>query len=612
MSEIGEPTGNAPGQADHFRPAAAMADGHAVVVVGGGPAGLSAAYELTKLGRRPLVLERRDHVGGLAATENYKGFSFDLGGHRFFTKNEEVRKMWHEILPRDFLRRPRLSRIYYQGRFFHYPLKPLNVLRGLGLWQSILIALSYVRWQLWPHPREETFEQWVTNRFGRRLYLTFFKTYTEKVWGVPCSELRAEWAAQRIKDLSLKAVLVNMFVKPKRAIKSLIEEFDYPRLGPGMMWAAVKERIDRRGGNVRLNADVVRIERVGARIDRVVVASNGQEARIPTPHLISSMPITELVRKLVPPPPAEVVRAAERLTYRDFLIVCLVVDRPDLFADNWIYVHDPEIRVARIQNFKNWSPDMVPDLAKTSLGLEYFCAEGDATWTMPDADLVELAKREVERLGLARYVEIQDGCVVRVPKAYPVYDSGYHDCLATIRRFVDGLDNVQTIGRNGLHRYNNQDHAMLTGMMAARNLVLGQQNDLWSVNADSEYHEEVRESAGDVLDATLSRTFSKLDQVAFGTAVGIVSGIVLFLATVALVLKGGRVVGPRLGLLNQYFPGYRVSPVGSVIGLAYGFLSGFLLAWGFAFLRNVAVLFSIAVIHRRAGFSVLRRLLEEL
>lgn len=596
-----------------------MMDDSSVVVIGGGPAGLTAAYELTKFNRRPIVLEKRDKVGGLAATENYKGFSFDLGGHRFFTKVEEVSKLWREILPHDFLRRPRLSRIFYRGRFFDYPLKPLNVLTGLGVFQSVLIALSYLRWQLFPYRREETFEQWVTNRFGKRLYQTFFKTYTEKVWGVPCSELRAEWAAQRIKDLSLKTVLLNMFVKPGRTIKSLIEEFHYPRLGPGMMWTAVKEEIERRGGVVRLNCDVVGIQRIGTRIDNVVVSCNGREELIPTPHLISSMPITELVKKLVPRPPAEVLRAAERLTYRDFLIVCLVVDQPDLFADNWIYVHDPDIRVARIQNFKNWSPDMVPDPAKTSLGLEYFCAEGDAMWTMPDADLLELGRREVERIGLARSADVQDGCVVRVPKAYPVYDSEYHDCLTTIRTFVDSLENVQTIGRNGLHRYNNQDHAMLTGMLAVRNLVLGQQNDLWSVNADRDYHEEVRDEAGvevrraeEILDATLSRTFSKLDQVAFGTAVGIVAGMVLFLATVALVLKGGQVVGPRLQLLNQYFPGYRVSLFGSLVGLAYGFLSGFLVAWGFAFLRNVAVLLSMAIIQRRAKLSFLRRLLEEL
>jgi hypothetical protein len=300
------------------------------------------------------------------------------------------------------------------------------------------------------------------------------------------------------------------------------------------------------------------------------------------------------------------------LTYRDFLIVCLVINQPDLFPDNWIYIHDPEIRVARIQNFKNWSPDMVPDPEKTSLGLEYFCAEGDALWTMADADLLELGRREVERIGLARSADIEDGCVVRVPKAYPVYDAEYQDCLTIIREFVDRLENVQTVGRNGLHRYNNQDHAMLTGMLAVRNLVLGQQNDLWSVNTDREYHEEVRGKAEEVLDATLIRTFSKLHQVAFGTAVGIVSGVVLFLATVALVLKGGQVVGPRLQLLNQYFPGYRVSVSGGVLGLFYAFVSGFLLGWGFAAVRNVTVLLSMAIIHRRAKLSFLRRLLEEL
>jgi protoporphyrinogen oxidase len=596
-----------------------MMDDQSVVVIGGGPAGLTAAYELTKFGRHPLVVEKRDKVGGLAATENYKGFSFDLGGHRFFTKNEEVRKMWHEILPRDFLRRPRLSRIYYRGRFFHYPLKPLNVLTGLGVFQSVLIALSYIRWQLFPYRREETFEQWVTNRFGKRLYQTFFKTYTEKVWGIPCSELRAEWAAQRIKDLSLKAVLFSMFVRPKRTIKSLIEEFDYPRLGPGMMWNAVKEEVGGRGGAVRLNCEVIRIHRAGTRIDSVVVSCNGREELIPTPHLISSMPITELVKKLVPQPPLEVVRAADRLTYRDFLIVCLVINQPDLFPDNWIYVHDPEIRVARIQNFKNWSPDMVPDPEKTSLGLEYFCAEGDALWTMADADLLELGRREVERIGLARSADVQDGCVVRVPKAYPVYDAEYQDCLTIIREFVDRLENVQTVGRNGLHRYNNQDHAMLTGMLAVRNLVLGQQNDLWSVNTDREYHEEMQSKAEvearraeEALGAALTRTFLKLDHVAFGTAAGIVTGALLLLATVALVLKGGKAVGPHLGLLVQYFPGYRVSVSGGVLGLFYGFVSGFLLGWGFAVLRNVTVLLSMAIIHRRAKLSFLRRLLEEL
>lgn len=588
-----------------------------VVVIGGGPGGLTAAYELTKFNRRPIVLEKRDKVGGLARTENFRGFSFDIGGHRFFTKSEEVEKMWHEVLGDEFLRRPRLSRIYYKNKFFHYPLKAFNSLVGLGFFQSALILLSYLKWQLFPYQREDTFEQWVTNRFGKRLFLTFFKTYTEKVWGIPCSELRAEWAAQRIKDLSLKTALLSMFLKPKRTIKTLIEEFHYPRLGPGMMWKAVKEEVEQRDGVVRLNCDVVGINRTGNRIDSVIVSDNGQEEMIEGSHFISSMPITEFIHKLDPPPPPDVLQAAGKLAYRDFLTVCLIVNKPDLFPDNWIYVHDPDVKVGRIQNFKNWSPDMVPDPAKTSLGLEYFCNEGDALWNRSDADLVELGKREVDRIGLANYADIEDGCVFRVPKAYPVYDSDYRDYLAMLREFVDGLENFQTIGRNGLHRYNNQDHAMLTGLLAVRNVVLGQRNDLWNVNTEQEYQEEIRGEAEvkahdvvEVIQETLVRVFSRLDRLAFGLSLGIVTGTLLFLATLGLVLKGGDVIGPNLQLLSQYFPGYSVTVSGSFLGLAYGFASGFFGGWLFAVVRNAAMFLYMAFIHRRGEFYVLRKILD--
>jgi len=464
------------------------------VILGAGPAGLTAAYELTKFGVTPVVLEKQDIVGGLASTRTYKGFSFDMGGHRFFTKSEEVKKLWREILGRDFLRRPRLSRIYYDGKFFAYPLKPFNALRGLGLYQGFRIMLSYLRWQVSPHRLEETFEQWVTNRFGRRLFRTFFKSYTEKVWGIPCSELKAEWAAQRIKDLSLKTAVVSMFKRPGTTITTLIEEFDYPRLGPGMMWTAVRDEVERRHGAVHTSCDVVRVQRTGPRIAAVEIVRDGRREVVRGTDFISTIPISEFVTKLDPPPPAEVLAAARKLTYRDFVTVVLIVDRPHVFQDNWIYVHDPGVSVGRIQNFKNWSPDMVPDASKTSLGLEYFCTEGDALWTSPDTDLIAQARHEVARLGLVRADEIVDACVVRVPKAYPVYDSDYADHLAVIRRYVEGLENFQTIGRNGLHRYNNQDHAMVTGMLAARNLCLGQKNDVWSVNTDAEYHEEIRES----------------------------------------------------------------------------------------------------------------------
>jgi len=427
-----------------------------------------------------------------------------MGGHRFFTKSSEVNEMWHDVLEHEFLRRPRLSRIYYKKRFFHYPLKPFNALWGLGLFESFLILFSYIKWRLLPYRREETFEQWVTNRFGKRLFLTFFKSYTEKVWGIPCSELKAEWAAQRIKDLSLKTAILNMLFKPKNVIKTLIEAFDYPRLGPGMMWNAVRARVERAGGTVRMNADVIRIQRQGNCIKSVVTSENDGHVRIEGSDFISSMPITEFIKKLDPPPPVAVLEAANKLTYRDFLTVCLIVNKADLFPDNWIYIHDPSVQVGRIQNFKNWSPHMVPDSTKTSLGLEYFCTEGDWLWTMADEKLIELGKAELERIGLGKASLVEDGCVFRMPKAYPVYDSDYKSYLEIVRKFVDGLENFQTIGRNGLHRYNNQDHAMLTGMLAVRNLVLNQCNDLWNVNTDQEYHEEVSEKAGDVKEVASS------------------------------------------------------------------------------------------------------------
>lgn len=463
-----------------------------VVVIGGGPAGLTAAHDLTEQDVDTVVLEKAPIVGGLARTESYRNFHFDMGGHRFFTKSRVVQAFWQRVLGDDFIERSRLSRIYYRRRFFYYPLKPLNTLFGLGLWESLLIFISCLRWKLLPHRVEETFEHWVTNRFGKRLFETFFKTYTEKVWGISCSELKAEWAAQRIKGLSLKTAVLNMFRKPSTAIKTLIERFHYPRLGPGMMWRAVAEKIEDGGGKLWLESDVVRLERTDSTIDRVIIQHHDEEVSIEGNHFISSMPLAELVKKLDPPPPPEVLHAAHQLKYRDFLTVCLIVDHPDLFDDNWIYVHDPQVRVGRIQNYKNWSPDMVPSPGKSSLGLEYFCNEGDDLWSMADSDLVELGKREVHHLGLAQFDDITDGCVFRVEKSYPVYDSDYRDHLQVLRDYVESLENVQTIGRNGLHRYNNQDHAMLTGMLAARTLLYGETHDLWAVNTEKEYLEEVQ------------------------------------------------------------------------------------------------------------------------
>jgi len=463
-----------------------------VVVIGAGPAGLTAAYELVKLGAGVSVLEKDSLVGGLARTARYKGYSFDMGGHRFFTKVPEVERIWREVLGEEFLRRPRLSRIYYDGKYFDYPLKPWNALSRLGPYEAVRVALSYLKWQVRPHAVEETFEDWVTNRFGRRLFLTFFRSYTEKVWGVPCTELRAEWAAQRIKDLSLRSAVTSMLFTPRRTITTLIEQFDYPRLGPGMMWQAVAESVQKRGGSVRLDAPVLAVHHASRRVTGVTIATgDGSATRIEGSDFISTMPVTELIAKLEPKVPGDVLDAATWLTYRSFLTVCLIVDRADLFPDNWIYIHDPNVHVGRIQNYKNWSQDMVPDPAKTGLGMEYFCNEGDALWKLPDDELVEMAKRELERIGLARAKDVSDGCVFRMAKAYPVYDSVYAQHLERVKTHLASFENLQTIGRNGLHRYNNQDHAMLTGLFAARNIVLGEKNDVWSVNTEQDYHEEI-------------------------------------------------------------------------------------------------------------------------
>ena len=577
------------------------------VVIGAGPAGLTAARELVRRGKKPVVLEKGALVGGLARTESYRGFHFDLGGHRFFTKVPEVEALWRDTLGADFMRRPRLSRIFYSGRFFHYPLRPWNAIAGLGPVQALLVGASYLRWQVRPYREEETFEEWVTNRFGRRLFRIFFKTYTEKVWGVPCSELKAEWAAQRIKDLSLRTAVLNMFLGSRTTIRTLIDEFDYPRRGPGMMWAAVRAAVEDGGGTVRTEADVVGLRRDGNCVRAVVVAVEGGTETIPASEVISSMPITELVARMDPPAPAEVRAAAARLTYRDFLTVCLIVRGTELFPDNWIYVHDPGVRVGRIQNFRNWSPDMVPDGTHSSLGLEYFCTEGDDLWRTADADLVALGTREIEHIGLARASDVEDGCVVRVPKAYPVYDASYREHLAVVRRWVDDLANVQTIGRNGLHRYNNQDHAMVTGMLAVRNLLDGEAHDLWGVNTEQEYHEEVRAAP---VEAALSHAFGKLDRRALGTAIGAVSGSLLALVTALLAGSGESHLVPYLRLLAQYFPGYTVAPLGVPLALGYGFLVGFVAGWTFALVRNAAAFAYERVVHRRAEALVLRDFLD--
>lgn len=468
-----------------------------VVVIGAGPAGLTAAYELCKAGITAVVLEKDNVVGGLSRTVNHKGYHFDIGGHRFFTKVKAVDDMWREVLNEgQFLRRSRLSRIYYNKRFFNYPLRATNALLGLGVWNSTLIFLSYLRAQLFPERPERTFDKWVSNRFGKRLYTIFFKTYTEKVWGIPANEIMAEWAAQRIKGLSLMTALKNALIQKQprgnsAVIKTLIDAFDYPERGPGMMWEAVADIVKRKGSKVRLGVGVEKILWTGNQVTGLKINGEGRKEAVTGTDFISTMPIRELIQKFEPAVPEQVMQAALNLNYRDFLTVALIVNKSEVFPDNWIYIHDSDVKVGRIQNFKNWSPLMVPDQNKTCLGLEYFCFEGDGLWSMSDEDLVELGKNELETLGLGRASDIEDGAVVRMPKAYPIYDGPYAQSLHTVREFLNGIGNLQLVGRNGMHKYNNQDHSMLTAMLAVKN-ILGANYDLWMVNAEQEYHEEIR------------------------------------------------------------------------------------------------------------------------
>ena len=595
-----------------------------VVIVGGGPAGLTAAYQLSKVGAKSVVLEKDTILGGISRTVEYKGYHFDIGGHRFFTKVSVVDKMWREVLPEgDFLHRQRLSRIYYNRKFFFYPLKPVNALFGLGIFNSLLILISYVWAQLFPQMPEDNFESWVSNRFGKRLYLTFFKTYTEKVWGMPANTIAADWAAQRIKGLSLLVAVKNALIKQSTekgsVVKTLIDAFDYPKRGPGMMWELVGELVKKDGSQVHLGASVDGIRWAGNRVEGMDVSMQGRRESLTGTHYISSMPIRELIRKMNPPAPKEVIAAADRLKYRDFLTVALIVNKKDLFPDNWIYIHDSQVKVGRIQNFKNWSPYMVPDQNKTCLGLEYFCFEGDGLWTMSDNDLIELGTRELELIGMAKAGDVEDGAIVRMPKAYPVYDADYQVALTCIREFLDGFQNLQVVGRNGMHRYNNQDHSMLTAMLAVEN-IQGARHDLWQVNAEQEYHEEAKAedvTAKDQLRAVASTqplvpqpvpaglrqrmaiAFARLDKLAFATACGAVAGAACLLATVWGAFKGGA-LAETMALLAQFFPGYQVSVLGGVIASAYVFFWTFLWAWLFAYLRNFALAFVIYRARRKA------------
>jgi protoporphyrinogen oxidase len=473
-----------------------------VFVIGAGPAGLTAAYCLTKKMPSVLVIEKDPvYVGGISRTVSYKNFLFDIGGHRFFSKSKEVVDLWQEILPDDFIERPRLSRIYYGGKYYSYPLKAFEALTNLGVFTSAACMLSYAYAKAFPVADARTFHQWVRNQFGERLFNIFFKTYTEKVWGMSCDEISADWATQRIKGLDLSVAILNALKRslwPKKTgraadgkiVKTLIESFQYPRRGPGMMWEAAARKIMARGGKILMGRELQRLAfDADSKIWSIEVSTaDGGRETYTARHVVSSAPVRELVEKITPTPIS--LLHARALRYRDFLTVALMVKKPDLFPDNWIYIHDPAVKVGRVQNFRSWSPEMVPP-GMSCLGLEYFCFEGDGLWNASDAELIALATKEIAQIGLVTAADVVDACVVRQLKAYPVYDEDYRDNVAMIRLDLEsGYPTLHLVGRNGMHKYNNQDHAMMTAMLTARNILAGERRyDVWDVNEDAEYHE---------------------------------------------------------------------------------------------------------------------------
>jgi protoporphyrinogen oxidase len=516
------------------------------IIVGAGPAGLTAAYELLRrTDIQPIVLERDDFLGGIARTVQYKGNRMDIGGHRFFSKSDRVMNWWLDILPlasgpgaltiayqqqtrevantptadptrtdNVMLVRPRKSRIYFLRRFFDYPITLSgNTLRNLGVVRTIKIALSYTRALAFPERNETNLEQFFINRFGRELYRTFFQSYTEKVWGIPCHEISAEWGRQRIKGLSMLKTLSHIAkkafgrvggdVRQATVETSLIEQFMYPKFGPGQMWEEVARRIEERGGTILHHQDVERIAWQGTRVLSVTAVNRqtGERTEYRGDYFFSTMAVQDLVRASDPPPPAHVREISDGLMYRDFIAVGMLVSRlkvqdpgsvgSRLLSDNWIYIQEPDVLIGRLQIFNNWSPGLVADPDKVWLGLEYFCYTTDDIWKLPDAVMIDLAATELDTIGIIDKRDVLDATVVRVPKTYPAYFGSY-DRFDQVRAWLDGLENLFPIGRNGMHKYNNQDHSMLTAMIAVDNILEGRtdKSNLWSVNTEHEYHEQ--------------------------------------------------------------------------------------------------------------------------
>ena len=476
-----------------------------VAIIGAGPAGLTAGYLLTKQGKSVAIIEKDGtYVGGISRTVEHEGYRFDIGGHRFFSKSQQVVDLWNEILPDDFIQRPRMSRIYYEGKFYSYPLRAFEALRNLGILRSTACMMSYLWYKAFPLKEVKSFEDWTTNQFGKKLYSIFFKTYTEKVWGMPCNEMSADWAAQRIKGLSLwnavtdglkRSLGLNKKPNDGQGVKTLLETFRYPRLGPGMMWEAARDKVEATGSKVYMGHALKQLASDGEGGWRMTASGPDGELVVKAKDAISSAPMRELAARLHPLP--DTTLNASQLKYRDFLTVALMIKSEDLFPDNWIYIHDSKVQVGRVQNFRSWSPEMVPDQDVACVGLEYFCFEGDGLWASSDEDLVELGKKEMGILGLCNPDDVVGGAVVRQEKAYPVYDETYAANVEAMRcELEEKFPSLHLVGRNGMHRYNNQDHAMMTAMLTVENILAGERvYDTWCVNEDAEYHEAGDEGA---------------------------------------------------------------------------------------------------------------------
>jgi protoporphyrinogen oxidase len=466
-----------------------------IVVIGAGPAGLAAAHELARHGHQSLVIDKNDRVGGLARTIWRDGYGFDLGPHRFFTKNHEVLELWQEYLGDDLLDVDRLTRIYYRGRFFAYPLKPLDALAKLGPATTAKAVASYARERLRRHPDEpKSFEDWIVSQFGRVLFDVFFKSYTEKVWGIPCDQIGKEWAGQRIRGLNLAQAVRHAFGRGRsQQVRSLVERYQYPRLGAGQLYDAMAARLESGGSEVRTGVEVVRIETDGDRITRVHCDDG---SAVDVAHVFASAPITGVATALEPAAPGEVLDAAESLYYRSHITVNLVVEQEAPFPDNWIYIQSPELRMARVANYASFSKDLIGRPGTCGLSVEYFCFETDDLWAMSERELLDLAAREMDRSGLLDASTIADGFVVKEKESYPTYYLGHRAHFDVLFVYLSRFRNLSLIGRAGMYRYNNQDHASLTGLYAARNHLGLSDVDLFAINPEDEYIEEVRTGYG--------------------------------------------------------------------------------------------------------------------